>query len=62
MAAYEKYLEQFPKGRHDIEANSRIKTIKEEQEWAEALRVNEVYGYQSYLEKYPQGKYMEAAN
>lgn len=63
--AYEKYLTEYPNGRHVEEANEALDRAREETEkkkeeefWTECNRANQ---WKRYLKAYPQGRFAEEA-
>lgn len=62
---YEKYLAEYPNGRHAEEANEALDRVREEAEnkkeeefWVECNRANQ---WKRYLKAYPQGRFTEEA-
>jgi len=70
ISAFESYLQNFPDGKHEREAQANIKQLKESvtlnnQEedviWNNANRTNTINSLLGYLNKYPSGRYCEQA-
>ncbi len=69
IAAFEKYVSDFPEGKYTTEANrfiSELKQIEWQKEhdidWATAREEDDRTGYQIYLRKYPEGDSVSKAN
>ncbi len=63
--AYEKYLSEYPNGRHASEANEALEEARQKEEakkeedfWTECNRTNQ---WKRYLKAYPQGRFAEEA-
>ncbi|MES2298047.1 MAG: SUMF1/EgtB/PvdO family nonheme iron enzyme [Pseudomonadota bacterium] len=68
MAAYEAYLEQYPKGKHAAAARSAMAQLNadqtkqtEDSAWRDAQAANTTAAYDAYIGTYPQGKHAGAA-
>jgi hypothetical protein len=61
VAAYERYLEEFPAGAHAEEARARVAGLMEQAAWARANRLQTPEAWQKYLGEWPDGKHAAAA-
>ena len=61
IAAYEKFLSQYPNDPHDIDAQGRIAKLQDEQAWSTARIATSVQGYQQYLTVEPNGAHAQVA-
>jgi serine/threonine protein kinase len=69
--AYEKYLQNYPKGRHAEQAEKKYEElkkvflleerIKDDTAYESAVSTNTISAYEDYLEKYPSGGHVEKA-
>ncbi|MDX2285871.1 MAG: SUMF1/EgtB/PvdO family nonheme iron enzyme [Bacteroidia bacterium] len=62
IAAYERYLARYPRGRYAAEANRRIAELREDHLWAEAQQQGTIAAYERYIERYPAGRYASEAS
>lgn len=68
IAAYEGYLQLFPKGKYITEARAKIEQLRkiaqqleEKKHWNETVLQHSVKGYQNYLKLYPKGEFVGEA-
>ena len=61
IAAYQRYLANYPNGANVGEARKRIATLEDEADWMEALVERSVDSLETYLRKRPTGLYAENA-
>jgi hypothetical protein len=61
VAAYQKFLSEYPTDPHAADAQSRIATLQDERAWATAQIASTVAGYQQYVTAEPNGAHVQAA-
>lgn len=61
VAAYERYLEDFPAGAHASIARERVGELMEEEAWSRANRLQTPEAWQRYLGEWPDGRHAPAA-
>lgn len=61
VAAYERYLEDFPAGAHAGTARGRVAELMEREAWARADRLQTPEAWQRYLGEWPDGRHAPAA-
>ncbi len=61
IAAYERYLEDFPAGPHASEARARVAELAERDAWSLANRLQTPEAWQRYLGEWPDGQHAAAA-
>jgi hypothetical protein len=57
IAAYQRYLEQFPAGTHAADARARVVILQEDEAWTRANRLKTPEAWQRYLGEWPEGRY-----
>lgn len=61
VAAYERYLEDFPVGAHAGIARTRVAELMEQEAWSRANRLQTPEAWQRYLGEWPDGRHAPAA-
>jgi hypothetical protein len=61
VAAYERYLEDFPAGAHASDARARVAELMEQEAWSRANRLQTPEAWQRYLGEWPDGRHAPAA-
>ncbi|MGD0492286.1 MAG: hypothetical protein ABSC32_12110 [Steroidobacteraceae bacterium] len=61
IAAYQKFLSDYPNDPHSVDAQSRIAALRDEQAWTTAQIASTLQGYQQYLTAEPNGAHAQAA-
>lgn len=61
IAAYERYLEDFPAGAHASDARARVAELMEQDAWSRASRLQTPEAWQRYLGEWPDGRHAAAA-
>lgn len=61
VAAYQKFLAIYPKGRYATEARRLMVEQEDTEAWQNALKKNTIVSYDAYLERYPNGKHQHKA-
>jgi len=61
VAAYARYLEDFPAGAHASEARARVAELMEQEAWSRANRLQTPEAWQRYLGEWPDGRHAQAA-
>ncbi len=61
VAAYERYLEDFPAGAHASVARARVDELMEQEAWSRANRLQTPEAWQRYLGEWPDGRHAPAA-
>ena len=59
---YLSYLEKYPQGRFEKDAEKKLEEIADEREWHKADLRDAAFAYRDYLKKYPKGKHSTEAN
>jgi hypothetical protein len=59
---YLTYLDKYPNGLFEKEAEQKLFFIADEREWKNTHPLNAAFAYRQYLRKYPTGKYVSEAN
>lgn len=61
IAAYERYLEDFPAGPQASNARARVAELMEQEAWSRANRLQTPEAWQRYLGEWPDGRHAPAA-
>ena len=61
VAAYQKFLSEYPTGPHAVDARTRIATLQDERAWTAAQISSSVQGFQQYLTAEPNGAHVQMA-
>ncbi len=61
VAAYQKFLSEYPTDPHAVDAQSRIATLQDRRAWRTAQIASSVQGYRQYLTAEPNGAHVRAA-
>ncbi len=61
VQAYERFLLEFPDGRHAGKARRRIEQLHDEAAWTRAQGADSIAAYERYLAEFPNGRYAERA-
>lgn len=61
VAAYERYLEDFPAGAHASVARERVAELMEQEAWSRANRLQTPEAWQRYLGEWPDGRHAPTA-
>ena len=61
LDSFNKYLEEYPNGRHKEEALAKTKQLEEEAAWTSAQTGNTVVSFQTYIDAYPESIYKATA-
>jgi hypothetical protein len=62
IAAYQKFLSEYPNDPHAVDARGRIANLQEERAWTTAQIASSIQGYQQYLRAEPDGAHAQAAH
>jgi hypothetical protein len=62
IAAYQKFLSNYPNDPHAVDARDRIANLQEERAWTAAQIASSIQGYQQYLRTEPGGAHAQAAH
>ena len=61
VAAYQKFLSEYPTDRHAVDAQRRIATLQDRRAWTTAQIASSIQGYQQYLTAEPNGAHVQGA-
>lgn len=61
IAAYEKFIKEYPQGKFVWDAKSHLGDLYEQKDWNESVRADSIDSYEKYLKKYQNGKFSKEA-